>query len=1444
MEGDFMKRHLLFAGVFFCTVLLSAQELLYTPGPTMGIAVNPKENNLWKTRIMDASRKIRNEELFETAGDFFSIQYGKPFVFQSDLFREFKIKTSAPYRIADGALQFRTGKKGWSMLFGAEPGDEKTPAIRFGAGWGKDRSNAWRIELEIEQDVEKTDWMISRSTGDSKFYTNNQFFSVKGKGPQKFIRKMGWIGYPVPQIARGLKIECRTPGANIRIRSMRIVPFSGNLFWRREIQIPFRPIAAKLSWMHKTGNYDVFVNGVKIAAGQHILRTGVETFDLEKQLKQGKNVIAIRDQFYGGLSQNSSIQLEGIVIGRNGETLRIPGDREWRWSYQAPEGWEKTDFAATTWKPPVLRPAGISYLPNKTQISSGFAPDHMGMLDVRTEAVKYPVFDYDKEIAWRVRVPAGVQNPALKLEIREADSNQLQETLILKESHVNGDFREFTVRPKLRKTGAYRTFWTLTAGGKTLDTCRGEMIIAGPIQQDTFALKDFEQELEKRLQLVQKIDCTDPNPAPDTFLDHTGKYTKPILNPGKVVTRNGMTYRETGSGLLDYFCYKLNLPATGEAMIAELVIPDDADRYIYSAVLETIPAGMEHNTPPLGSKAWPNASGTVSTGDLYPLSNGKKKFRYVFFPGTKNTTLIVQNGRAGIPAAVCEINIYAVKGGLPALRIPETDRTYGNHNERLIFTAWGSYRDALAYGTEAHLVQYYDGAWLNAYRAIARKIQFLRFQGHNASVEGAFMYEKGVFSPRHSQIVLNNDRFDYYYALLKLYRHNGIKTFVGFEYMRSSALDAMGAFDTSDAQVHSGEKRSVYMIDRFGRQVVGYLGMGLNCMNPVVWGTVTDLLKELYERYDGIGSVEGLVTLNGSWWLPGFPSYSGMEASEVGYDDDFVEQFEHDTGIRLNLPHTGANRFAARYELLTGKYKHQWFEWRGKKIREKLLEMRKTISSGKQKWKLFSWPAKATAERNAFNTSGIRPEVRNEYMERIQKEAGFPQELYGKEKKDGVILIATANTARRLENNADLYLYGRNTNRGSQELYRKNDALALNCAGLNENIGTHAKAAKRWWWRVNNVTVYDRKPIGDFGYADLIHLIRKHVPKHVFHTWNDINLPTAHGEQARRFLKAFYCVPTGESLQQNSVKGIDARYLGNRLILVNATPFPLNGTLEYPGTFQDLVYDGTFQGKQTLTIRPFSLLVWQSEGGAENFKGSFRFRPEDEQDILLMGKQILQERSLTRKIPKENLKRIADAVKKQDCYTLKKEMDDFEVLYYAKRFFESKAQMEKQQQLLRELNRRGVVRINCGAPEDLTDSKGNHWFADQLYTGFNAYGCEYGTFVSRGKITVKNTDFPEIFTTEAYGAQMFYQIPLPNGRYTVKIHFAETYEPNRENGRTFDLQVGGTSRKNLNPVHLGGGFQSAASVTWEEVEVKRGLLTIKASGNPAINGIEIFKEDK
>ena len=1436
-----VMKHIFLTGLLGMTALLSAQELLFTPGNTMGVNVNARENNRWKSPWMDVTEKIKPTELFETAGDFFQTQYGKPFIFQSDLIREFQLKASGKYLVKDGALQFHTGKTGWGVLFGSEPGDEKTPAIRVGAGWGKESSNSYRLEMEVEQDVPETEWLISKAHGDWKAWQNLKSFRIKGKGPQKFTIKMGWIGYPPLQMICGLKFECKTPGALVKIRFMRLVPYSGNAFWRREFQLDFKPVAAKLSWIHKTGNHEIFVNGKKIAEGMSHRRHGVETFDLTSILKQGKNTIAVRDQFYGGLTQNSDLALEGVAIGKNGELFRILGGKEWRWSFTAPKGWEQPDFRADGWKVPRLISPGVTRQPNGNVISAGFDPEHMGFLDVRVEGVKYPVFDYNGNIGYRVRIPSGIAEPEVKLEIRDADTGKSMEKLTASETGVRGDFREFKVEPKLRRTGAYRMFWTLNSNGKEMDSCRDEMIIAGPVPQDVFPLAEFEQELQKRLQLVQKIDCTVPNPPADTFLDHSGMYAKAELNIGKVVSKNGMKYRETGSGLFDYFCYKLNIPKLGEPMIAEVIFPDDADRYIYSCVAETFPVPFENNGYPLGERAWPNASGTVSTGDFYPLGNGKKALRYVFFPASYNSTIMIQNGRAGIPAAACEINIYAVKGGLPALKLPETDRIYANHNERIVFNNWGAYGDPVAQGLNHHLNNY-DGAWINAYRAIVRKIQWLRFQGHNASVEGAYMYSEGPFSSRHSTSILNNDKFDYYYAILKLYKHNGIKQLVGFEYMRSISLGPEGRYDVTDQQIREGKARGVYTVDRHGKQVVGYLGMGLNFMNPVVWESVTDLLKELYNRYDGVGDVVGLFNINGSWWLPGFTTYSGIVAAEVGYDDDSVEAFEKDTGIKLGIPATGVDRFPKRYELLTGKYNKQWFEWRGKKLREKLAEMQKIVSSGKQKWQLFAVPSKRFPPQNPFNTNRIKPEVRNAYVPNLQKEAGFPQELYGKDKNNGIVLVASMNTAKRLENNAELYYYGQYTNKGTRELYRKNDAVYLTCDGLNENIGTTASAAKRWWFRKNGVTVYDCKPVGDFAYADMIHVVSDFIPKYMFHTWIDVNVPTAHGDQARRFLKAFYSVPRGELKKLDAVKGINAKTSGNYLVLVNDTPYPLTGSLEYPGKFTDLVYDLSCAERAELTVRPYTLLVYKAEGGAERFKGSFRFAPATESEIVLMGKNILKERSLLRRIPKANVERIRARLAANDVYGLKKEMDDFEVLYYAKRFFDSREQMHNQELLLKELEKTGTVRINCGASEALTDRNGNLWLPDQTYTGFNAYGNEYASYADRGSIQVKNTAFPEIFRSEAWGAQIFYQIPLPKGRYTVKVHFAETYPPNRENGRKFDLDIGGNIKKNLNPVVLGGGFLSAASAVWTGIDVRRGPLVIRASGNPALNGIEIIKE--
>lgn len=283
--------------------------------------------------------------------------------------------------------------------------------------------------------------------------------------------------------------------------------------------------------------------------------------------------------------------------------------------------------------------------------------------------------------------------------------------------------------------------------------------------------------------------------------------------------------------------------------------------------------------------------------------------------------------------------------------------------------------------------------------------------------------------------------------------------------------------------------------------------------------------------------------------------------------------------------------------------------------------------------------------------------------------------------------------------------------------------------------------------------------------------------------------------------------------------------------------------LESTGQFEDCVYDTTFSGKTSYHIRPYSILIFQSmTGKAEDIKGTFRFDPEHEKEIRLMGENILKEPSLKRKIKRENRKLLADALKRKDLYRLQMEMNRFEVLSYALKFFASSGAIKNQKRLEQMLLSEGVARINAGADADYVDDDGSLWLSDQSYTGFNAYGNEYGIRVSRGKMPIHNTKAPEVFRTEIYARQMFYHIPVPAGTYTVKLHIAETFTGNRESGRLITITVNGKTKKNLNPIVFSGGFATAGCITWPAVNAEEKLITISMEGNPLLNGIEIRKE--
>jgi len=146
------------------------------------------------------------------------------------------------------------------------------------------------------------------------------------------------------------------------------------------------------------------------------------------------------------------------------------------------------------------------------------------------------------------------------------------------------------------------------------------------------------------------------------------------------------------------------------------------------------------------------------------------------------------------------------------------------------------------------------------------------------------------------------------------------------------------------------------------------------------------------------------------------------------------------------------------------------------------------------------------------------------------------------------------------------------------------------------------------------------------------------------------------------------------------------------------------------------------------------------------------------------------------------------------------------------------------------------VRIKAGLFSSITDSDGNSWLPDQ--------GFADGETVERPDLPISNTKNPKIYQAERYSMTAF-SWPLPNGKYVVKLHFAETFEGITGPGeRVFSFNVQGQGFKDFDVWAKTGGAQRAYIET-VNVEVTDGKLHITFTPqveNPEINGIEILPQ--
>jgi Malectin domain len=147
-----------------------------------------------------------------------------------------------------------------------------------------------------------------------------------------------------------------------------------------------------------------------------------------------------------------------------------------------------------------------------------------------------------------------------------------------------------------------------------------------------------------------------------------------------------------------------------------------------------------------------------------------------------------------------------------------------------------------------------------------------------------------------------------------------------------------------------------------------------------------------------------------------------------------------------------------------------------------------------------------------------------------------------------------------------------------------------------------------------------------------------------------------------------------------------------------------------------------------------------------------------------------------------------------------------------------------------------TIRIKTGVTDGFTDKNGDAWLPDQ--------GFADGETIERPDTTIANTTNPKIYQAERYSMTKFTQT-LPNGKYTVKLHFCETFDGITGPGqRVFSFSVQGREFKDFD-VWVKAGGPLKAYVETVPVEVTNGNLVITFTPNvenPEINGIEIIPQ--
>ena len=159
-----------------------------------------------------------------------------------------------------------------------------------------------------------------------------------------------------------------------------------------------------------------------------------------------------------------------------------------------------------------------------------------------------------------------------------------------------------------------------------------------------------------------------------------------------------------------------------------------------------------------------------------------------------------------------------------------------------------------------------------------------------------------------------------------------------------------------------------------------------------------------------------------------------------------------------------------------------------------------------------------------------------------------------------------------------------------------------------------------------------------------------------------------------------------------------------------------------------------------------------------------------------------------------------------------------------------------------------ILKINCGG--DSVIENGITFLADNYSNGGRETSNDLGGVITDAEIDIYTTERSSINNANP---NFGYEIPVTNGNYIIKLHFAEIYftgqsgkGANGSGRRVFDVILEGNTVLDEYDINADVGSLTAVVKSFENITITDGIINIDFTStinNPKISGIEILSND-